>query len=79
VTDPYRISEAPQAPAATSPSSPSSGLLRPLLWVLLVISAAGDIVTSSIGAHVAISAAFGLATLGLGTALVLQHYRNRRS
>jgi hypothetical protein len=33
-------------------------------------------VTSNV--NVFVSAAFGLATLGLGIALAVQHYRNRR-
>jgi hypothetical protein len=49
-----------------------------VLWLLLVISAAGDIATSSTGVNVAVSSAFGAVTLGLGIALVVQHYRNRR-
>lgn len=73
-TDPYRITEAPQA----APPGSRGGAVRPVLWLLLVISAAGNIATSSTGANVAVSSAFGLVTLGLGIALVAQHYRNRR-
>lgn len=72
-TDPYRITEAPQAP----PSDSRGGIVRPVLWVLLVISAAGDIATSSTGVNVVVSSGFGVVTLGLGIALVVQHYRNR--
>jgi hypothetical protein len=73
-TDPYRITEAPQAP----PPGSRGGVVRPVLWLLLVLSAAGNIATSSTGVNVVVSSAFGLVTLGLGIALVLQHYRNRR-
>jgi hypothetical protein len=72
-TDPYRITE-----ASPAPPSPRGGVVRPVLWLLLVISAAGDIATSSTGVNAAVSSAFGAVTLGLGIALVVQHYRNRR-
>jgi hypothetical protein len=72
-TDPYRITEEPQ-----TPPSPRHGVVRPVLWLLLVISAAGDIATSTTGVNVAVSSAFGAVTLGLGIALVVQHYRNHR-
>jgi hypothetical protein len=72
-TDPYRITEAPEAPP-----SPRGGIVRPVLWLLLVISAAGDIATSTTGVNVAVSSTFEAATLGLGIALAVQHYRNRR-
>jgi hypothetical protein len=72
-TDPYRITEAPQ-----TPPSPRGRIVRPVLWLLLVISAAGNIATSSTGVNMLVSGAFGVATLGLGTALVIQHYQNRR-
>jgi hypothetical protein len=73
VIDPYRINEAPRAPER----SPRSGIVRPVLWLLLVISAAGNVATSSTGMNVAVSGAFGLATLGLGIALIVQHYQKR--
>jgi hypothetical protein len=66
--DPYGIPEAP----------PSGGVTRPLLWLLLVISVAGNVVTSSAGGNVIASVAFGVATLGAGAALIVQHHRNRR-
>jgi hypothetical protein len=73
MTDPDRITEAPRAPEP----SPRSGFVRPVLWLLLVISAAGNVATSSTGMNIVVSSAFGLATLGLGIALVVQHYQNR--
>lgn len=78
MTDPYDISEASPAPSAAPPASPRNGAARPVLWLLLVISAAGNMVTSSTGVNVAVSAAFGVATLACATALIVQHYRNRR-
>jgi hypothetical protein len=71
MNDPYDISEAP-------PGDSRAGLVRPVLWLLLAISAAGNMVTSSTGVNVAVSVAFGAATLGCATALIVHHYRNRR-
>ena len=75
MTDLYRITDTPDSPP---PAAARKGLVRPALWLLLVISAAGNMVTSTTGANVIVGVAFGVATLGLGTALVVQHYRNRR-
>jgi hypothetical protein len=77
MTDPYDIIEAPSAPSAAQPASPRDGISRPVLWVLLVISLAGNMVTSSTGVNVAVSAAFGVATIACATTLIVQHYRNR--
>ncbi|GAA3437226.1 hypothetical protein [Kutzneria kofuensis] len=51
---------------------------RPVLWVLLVISAVGNVVTSASGQNVLIGIGFGVLTLAFGGALVAHHYRNRR-
>jgi hypothetical protein len=75
MTDLYRITETPGSPP---PAIARKGIIRPVLWLLLVLSAAGNIVTSNAGVSVFVGAAFGLATLGLGIALGVQHYRNRR-
>ncbi|MDN3353714.1 hypothetical protein [Actinomadura sp. DC4] len=76
--DPYRITEASRPPEPAPGRTTPNGFLRPVLWLLLVISAAGNIATSSTGVSVFVSGAFGLATLGLGIALAAQHYRGRR-
>ena len=55
----------------------NTGLLRPLLWVVLVLSAAANAVMSSIGANVFIGAAFGVVTLASAAGLVVHHYRHR--
>ncbi|MGH3379920.1 MAG: hypothetical protein ACRDP6_34840 [Actinoallomurus sp.] len=75
MTDVYRITDGPDSPP---PATARKGILRPMLWLLLVIGAAGNVVTSSAGLSVFLSAAFGLVTLGLGTALAVHHYRGRR-
>lgn len=71
--DPYDISEAPE-PAA----SPRGGALGPLLWVLLVISLAGNVLMSSIGGDVMVGSVFGAATVACAAALIVRHYRARR-
>jgi hypothetical protein len=75
MTDLYRMTDTPDSPP---PAIARQGILRPVLWLLLVICATGNIVTSSAGA-VVVAVAFGLATAGLAIALVVHHYRNRRS
>jgi hypothetical protein len=78
VTDPYRISEAPQASAGSSQPNPRNGIVRPVLWLLLVISLAGNMVMSSTGMNMLTGAAFGVATVSCAIALIVHHYRNRR-
>ncbi|MGI5228162.1 hypothetical protein [Actinoallomurus sp. CA-142502] len=75
MTDPYRITEAHETP----PDSPNErgGIVRPVLWLLLVVSAAGNMVTSTTGVNVFVGVAFGVATLACGAALIIQHYRRR--
>jgi hypothetical protein len=72
--DPYRISEPDPAP----PAIERRGGLRPVLWLLLVISAAGNVTTSNIGLNMMIGIGFGLATLACGAGLIVNHYQHRR-
>ena len=74
MTDVYRITEGPDSPP---PATARTGILRPVLWLLLVISAAGNALTSSAGVNLLISSALGVVTLGLGVALAVHHYRGR--
>ena len=55
----------------------NNGLLRTVLWVVLVLSAAANAVMSSIGANVFVGAAFGVVTLASAAGLVVHHYRHR--
>jgi hypothetical protein len=50
---------------------------RIALWALLVISAVCNVVTSASGLHVLVGIGFGLLTLALGAALVVDHRRSR--
>ncbi len=70
MSDPYRIHEADQPPPARG------GRTRPLLWVVLAISAALNVATSTVNMFV--GAAFGVVALACIAALVVQHYRLRR-
>jgi hypothetical protein len=71
MADPYRISE--EAPH----TAPRGGLLRPVLWLLLIVSASANAVSSAIGLHVLIGIGFGLITVACIAALVAHHYLNR--
>jgi hypothetical protein len=69
--------------AMTKPAQPAqhadtrNGLLRPVLWLVLVLSAAANAVTN-IGISPLVGIGFGLVTLGCATALIVHHYRHRR-
>lgn len=67
------ISETPQAKR-----SGSDGAVRPLLWLLLVIGLAANIVTQSMDISVLVSIGAGLVTVSCGIALAADHYRRRR-
>ncbi|GAB2857428.1 hypothetical protein GCM10027176_69860 [Actinoallomurus bryophytorum] len=75
MTDPYRIYE-------TADSSPAAaerrGRLRPVLWLLLVISVAGNVATSNTGLNIMLGIGFGLVALACGAALIVDHYQHRR-
>ncbi|MER7012071.1 hypothetical protein ABT324_11665 [Saccharopolyspora sp. NPDC000359] len=62
----------------TRPTSGGSGTLRPLLWLVLVFSAAGNLVASATTLDVAVVLGFGVLTAASGTGLVVHHYQNRR-
>jgi hypothetical protein len=53
------------------------GIVRPVLWVLLAISAVLNVVTSAMGTQVIVGIVFGLLTLSFAVALVVHHYRRR--
>ena len=72
MTDPYRITEAPVA----VPKKPG-GVLRPLLWLVLFVSAAANAVLSTAGDNLWISSAFGVVTVLCAVALIVHHRRNR--
>jgi hypothetical protein len=65
----------PQTPAQTGDRT--GGMLRPVLWFVLVVSAALNAVFSSTGRNVWLGVAFGLVTLASIAALVVHHYHHR--
>ena len=69
--------DANTALAAQQKAATSRDFVRPLLWLLLVISATGNVVMS-VSNLLVVSIPLGLVTLSLGTALVVTHYRGRR-
>ncbi|GAA2403673.1 hypothetical protein GCM10010191_09070 [Actinomadura vinacea] len=73
MSDPYRISEVTEGPRAAR----QGGALRPLLWLLLVICASINALTSAIGL-MAVSVVFGVAAMGCVAALIVHHYKHRR-
>ena len=54
------------------------GNLRPLLWLVLAVSLAGNVATQSLGTSILVSIGFGLVVVASGVWLALDHYRNRR-
>ena len=74
MADRYRVSESP----APSPGGDRGGMLRPVLWLLLIVSAAANATVSAAGASVLAGIGSGLVTLACAVALVVHHYRHRR-
>lgn len=54
------------------------GARRGVLWLLLVISVACNMVISVAGINMFVGAAFGVVAVSSGAALITDHYRNRR-
>lgn len=75
--DPYRIP--PSSPPTTlDERSGGKGLLRPVLWLVLIVSAAANGVASTVGSHTLVGIGFGLVTLACVAALIVHHYLHRR-
>ncbi|WP_326699527.1 hypothetical protein OG909_20900 [Streptomyces sp. NBC_01754] len=80
MTDPYRGFAASETEPPRRAAGSGSGAVRPVLWTLLLLCAAGNAVTSSIsGVVVAVPLVLGLATLGCVAALVVHHRKQRRA
>jgi hypothetical protein len=75
--DPYRSIKAPDAPPPAAPAEAAGSTVRPVLWLLLVVSAAGNGVVSTSGDNVPVGVALGLVALACATALGVHHYRHR--
>ncbi|WP_344260648.1 hypothetical protein [Actinomadura napierensis] len=70
MNDPSNLSQAP--------GRHPSAALRPLLWVLLAVGIAGNVVVSRTGVNVIANVMLGLLAVGSAAALIVQHYKTRR-
>ncbi|MGW3956653.1 hypothetical protein ACWEKM_38435 [Streptomyces sp. NPDC004752] len=74
--DPYRLTRAPAHEGG--PRAESARVGRTVLWLLLVLSAAANTVTSMAGAATVVSLACGLGTVACVIGLVVLRLRGRR-
>lgn len=72
MNDDYRISRTP----AASADAPRDGV-RPVLWLVLIVSAAANVVASTAVGNLWVSSAFGAVALACAGVLIGRHYRNR--
>lgn len=77
-TDPYGLIGAAGTPDGPPPAARRAGVARPLLWVLLVISVAGNMVASYGAAGTSVHLACGVVTGLCAVALVALRLRGRR-
>ncbi|MEU3168410.1 hypothetical protein [Streptosporangium sp. NPDC006930] len=79
VTDPsHRVSNTFETPPSTRPADARSGMVRPVLWTLLMVGVVCNIVTSTSDLNVFIGIGFGMIVLACAAALVTHHYLHRR-
>jgi hypothetical protein len=76
MTNADHIAEISQAPQAKRPGAGAAK--RTLLWLLLVIGAATNVVTQSMDISILVSIGAGVVTLACGIALAVDHYRRKR-
>lgn len=77
MSDPYRISPAPEPTSGPEHTSRRQGLLRPVLWLVLILSAAANATTSTTDLNPLVGIAFGVVTLACVVTLIVHHYRHR--
>lgn len=69
---------APSVSGMTNEITKTGANVRILLWVVLAISLAGNVVTSaSSGGAILVNIGLGLVALASGVALAVHHYRHR--
>ena len=73
--DPYRIGQG----GAAAPERHGIGAKRTALWTVLVISAAGNAVTSMAGLPIPVSLAFGVVTVLCVAWLIADRFRRGRA
>jgi hypothetical protein len=54
-------------------------MLRPVLWLLVALCGAANVVTKSMDLNPFVGVGFGVLTVSFGVALGVHHYRHRRS
>ncbi|MEU8378575.1 hypothetical protein [Streptosporangium sp. NPDC048865] len=74
----HHVPGAFEASRPVLPAGARAGMVRPVLWFLLLVSAVLTMVFSSVGADVLAGAGFGPAALACVAALIVHHYRCRR-
>jgi hypothetical protein len=77
MTDPYRLTT-PAAAERGAPGLTRAGLIRPLAWTVLVVSAAGNSVASAAHLPIGIPIGLGLVTLASIAVLVVHRVRSAR-
>ncbi|MDE3722558.1 hypothetical protein PWG71_14295 [Nocardiopsis sp. N85] len=82
MSDPYRFSRSSGDPRPSrQDGAPTPGgrlAVRASLWLLIILGATANAVTSFGGFHPLISVAFGLSTVLCIVLLVMHHLRHRR-
>lgn len=77
--DPYQIAGTGTEQGAAGADRHGIGALRTFLWTVLVVSAAGNAVTSMGGLPIAVSLSFGVVTALCSVALILDRFRGGRA
>ncbi|MFD5629750.1 MULTISPECIES: hypothetical protein [unclassified Streptomyces] len=78
MTDAHHDLASPEPYRPGPATGDDGGIVRPLLWTLLLLGAVANMVTSSIGgAGVYFGIGFGVLTLACAAALVAHHRLNR--
>ena len=74
----YHGTDTVPAPQATPDTDARGKLVRPLLWLLLVLSLACDVVISSMHVKLLVELPVGLIGFSCIVGLVVHHYRYQR-
>ena len=78
MTDLYQIVGDRPATRSGRPGGTRTGGLRPLIWIVVVVSAVGNSVSSFGGVSTAVHLAFGLVTAASVVALITHYLRSNR-
>lgn len=68
---------APSVSGMTNEITKNRTYVRPLLWVVLAISLAGNVATTASDSTILANTGLGLIALASGIALAVHHYRHR--